>query len=80
MNGHVREVHAKPEDCPGLYSYGCVVCNLYICAVCGGSEGSLLPACPGRRLTFEEDRANYAHYCAGTGPFAKEEPGYGHGV
>lgn len=45
---------------------------LSICEVCGGMEGSLLPECPGRMLTREEDQQNYAHYCAGTGPFAEE--------
>lgn len=66
MNGHVRTIHKAPEECQGRY---CVVCELYICAVCGGAEGSLLPKCPGRRLTYEEDEANYRHYCDGTGPF-----------
>lgn len=68
---HVRAMHANPEDCPGYYNFGCVVCNLYICDVCGGSEGSLLPFCPGRRLTVAEDAANYRHYGDGTGPFAR---------
>lgn len=49
---------------------GCNNCNLYICSLCGGSEGSLLPYCLMRQLSQAEDEANYAHYCAGTGPFA----------
>lgn len=49
----------------------CTYEALSFCEVCGGMEGSLLPFCPGRRLSIEEDQANYAQYCAGTGPFAK---------
>lgn len=48
----------------------CLYESLAVCKVCGGAEGSLLPECPGRWLTREEDQANYKHYCAGTGPFA----------
>lgn len=49
----------------------CMAEVLSICTVCMGSEGSLLPKCPGRNLSFDEDQANYQHYCAGTGPFAE---------
>jgi len=45
---------------------------LSVCKVCGGMEGSLLPECPGRWLTREEDEMNYRHYCDGTGPFAEK--------
>lgn len=53
----------------------CMICEggLSICKVCGGMEGSLLPECPGRVLTLEEDEANYGHYKRGTGPFANRE-------
>lgn len=68
MNGHVRETHA---DC---HNISCCVCNLYICKVCGGAEGSLLPVCPGHQLTMDQHDANYAHYCADTGPFAQCVP------
>lgn len=63
LNGHIREVCSR-EHC-----YGCNVCNLFICSVCHGMEGSLLPRCPGRLLSFEEDQANYQHYLKKTGPF-----------
>jgi hypothetical protein len=34
----------------------CKICigGLASCDVCGGAEGSLLPECPGRHLTFGE--------------------------
>lgn len=54
----------------GESSLDCKYEALGICSVCGGMEGSLLPTCPGRWLTREEDEANYKHYCEGTGPFA----------
>jgi hypothetical protein len=41
---HVRAVHEKPEDCPGRYSFGCVVCNLYICAVTVAQRGRCYPS------------------------------------
>jgi hypothetical protein len=65
MNGHVRETH---EHC-NLNT--CVICDLYCCKVCGCAEGSLLPVCPDRRVSMEEQDAYYKHYCAGTGPFAR---------
>lgn len=64
--GHRTAVH---RQCDRLY---CQICEgLFICTVCGGAEGSLLPKCPGHMLTMEEHDANYMHYCAGTGPFTK---------
>ena len=47
--------------------------ELFICEVCGGMEGSLLPECPGHKLTMEEDQKNYQHYLNGTGPFASKK-------
>jgi hypothetical protein len=47
----------------------CIYDVLSVCSVCGGMEGALLPSCPGRWLSTEEHDANYAHYCAQTGPF-----------
>jgi len=66
----VRTQHRR-QPCKGHCSDSCSNCNLFICAICHGSEGSLLPYCPDRRLTGAEDAKNYEHYCAGTGPFAK---------
>lgn len=45
-----------PDDCPG-----CSICEggLFMCLICGGAEGSLLPECPGCKLTPEEDDENY---------------------
>lgn len=68
MTGHVKETHDNCERTT------CMVCDLFICKVCGGLEGALLPVCPGRSLTTAEHEANYAKYCAGTGPFARATP------
>lgn len=63
--GHVQAAH---ENCENP---ACFTCNLFICCICGGLEGSLLPQCPKRRLTPEEDQVNYQAYCTKTGPFAE---------
>jgi hypothetical protein len=65
-SGHVRETH---ENCQ---QSTCIVCDLFICKVCGALEGALLPTCPGRRLTEAEHQENFEHYCSGTGPFVGE--------
>lgn len=64
--GHRVELH---EHCERQH---CAICEggLTVCTVCGALEGALLPTCPKRPLTYAEHSANYAHYCAGTGPFA----------
>lgn len=73
MREHIQQQHAPDEYCREVDHPGtCTVCNLYICSICGGSEGSLLPECPGRRLTADEDAANYQHYVNKTGPFSPE--------
>jgi len=50
---------------------GCMICNggLFHCTICNGAEGSLLPKCPGRKLSQAEDDIVYQHYMNGTGPF-----------
>jgi hypothetical protein len=68
------------DTCGGRGHHGCSGCRaegldcwyeaLSFCDVCGGMEGALLPVCPGVMLTAEQHDANYAHYCAGSGPFA----------
>ena len=72
MPAHVPFQCPDPCPRPGV----CTWCDggLFACTVCGGMEGSLLPECPGRRLTLEEDQANYQHYCNQTGPFAVPSP------
>lgn len=81
------EVRVAPDDghrykrctrdagsCSGCRSESvdCMYDCLSLCEICGALEGALLPTCPGRRLSEEEHDANYAHYCAGTGPFAEK--------
>ena len=65
--GHRAERHTNCEQ------QNCQFCEggLTHCLRCGGFEVSLLPTCPGKQLTYDEHQANYAHYCAGTGPFAE---------
>jgi hypothetical protein len=81
--GGFGEYNGAPcTQCHGVGTTPCSGCSLdsgmdcryealSYCSVCGGLEGSLLPVCPGRRLTMDEHDKNYAHYCAGTGPFGK---------
>lgn len=57
MTAHTRAAHAPDKDCG---PYGCNVCNLFICSVCGGVEGSLATECPGVRLTLEQQDEIYA--------------------
>ena len=69
-SGHRREQHLADCQRPS-----CIVCHLFVCAICGGMEGSLLPLpllpiCPGRQLSVEEHAQNYRDYCAHTGAFA----------
>lgn len=64
--GHVQ-AECSRGDCGGT----CVCCTLSVCSICGCYEGSLLPYCPGRCVTLDEQDAFYKHYCDGTGPFAK---------
>jgi hypothetical protein len=68
---HIRLKHSAEDTCPvdAGTAHSCVVCDLFICEICGGAEGSLLPSCPGQRLTPEEDERNYVHYLEKTGPF-----------
>jgi hypothetical protein len=46
---HTRLTH---ENCEQL---SCNICDLFVCAVCNGAEGSLSTECCGRRLTVEEE-------------------------
>ena len=49
----------------------CKYTSLAMCTVCGGLEGSLLPACPREwRIAVQHDDA-YRMYCEGIGPFAR---------
>lgn len=68
QTGHRKERH---DNCERT---ACIVCDLFVCAICGALEGALLPVCPGRRLSEAEHDQNYKDYCAGTGPFAPKNP------
>jgi hypothetical protein len=47
IKNHVKATHPPDKNCG---PYGCNVCNLFICSVCGGAEGSLPTECPGYRM------------------------------
>lgn len=40
---HERETHAPDLECG---PYGCDICNLFICSICNGAEGSPTTDCP----------------------------------
>lgn len=44
---HIRATHPSEQECG---PYGCNLCNLFLCSVCGGAEGSLATECPGYRV------------------------------
>ena len=54
---HVRATHAPNSDCG---PYGCNICNLFLCAVCGGAEGSLTTDCPCYKVPYVMDQLVYA--------------------
>lgn len=72
VQGHVMRTCTRDESCSGCRPNvpDCLYETLAVCWACGSMEGALLPVCPERTLTPEEEQAHYAHYCAGTGPFA----------
>jgi len=54
---HTRATHHPKLDCG---PYGCNICNLFLCTVCVGAEGSLPTDCPGVRMTQEQEQNVYA--------------------
>ena len=59
MTQHVRQAHPPGDGCPS--DRGCNICNLFLCAVCGGAEGSLASECPGFKMPADLETA----ICAG---------------
>lgn len=57
MTAHTRATHPPDKDCG---PYGCNVCNLFICSVCGGAEGSLATECPDAQITTGQQDEIYA--------------------
>jgi hypothetical protein len=51
---HVR------TNCLDASCLGCCLDTLFLCAICGGAEGSLPTDCPGERMHDEVDRDVYA--------------------
>jgi hypothetical protein len=54
---HERATHPTEKDCG---PYGCNVCNLFICSVCGGVEGSLTTDCPCYQVPYIMGQLVYA--------------------
>lgn len=52
--------HVRVEHCGNPNCDGCAICNLFLCAVCGGAEGSLTTECPGIKIDEEQADAVYA--------------------
>lgn len=67
QSGHRKLKHKSKDECSKYDA--CSICDLFICEVCGAVEGALLPTCPGRRLTEDENDKNYADFMAGEGPW-----------
>lgn len=51
---HERKTH---ENCDDIT---CPVCNLFICAICGGAEGSLTTDCCCYKVPYVMDQLVYA--------------------
>ena len=77
---HVWYVCPRGDLC-GPY---CQYCEggLALCVMCGGLEGSLLPWCPGERISLRDDERNYRMYQRSAGPFCflgwRQRPGGGY--
>ncbi len=51
--------HTRAE-CDGCYeTHGCNLCNLFVCSVCHGAEGSLTTDCPNVKMTAEQESDVY---------------------
>ncbi len=64
MTDHIKATHYNQrnkgtgEEYCG--PYGCNICNLFICTVCGEAEGGLPTECPGVRISPDYGRLIYA--------------------
>jgi hypothetical protein len=54
---HTNLTHPPAYICDDL---GCTICELFICSVCGGAEGSLTTDCPGVKVPYEVGQRVYA--------------------
>ena len=52
----LKHVKLRHIDCDNPH---CNVCNLYVCATCGGAEGSLTTACPGVQMSWDQTSGVY---------------------
>lgn len=57
----MKHTRATSERCKagGCGPYGCNLCNLFLCSVCHGAEGSLPTDCPGVRMTEIQETLVY---------------------
>jgi hypothetical protein len=58
-DGHVRKTCADEKGKECGYPYGCMLCNLFYCGVCGGFEGSLPTHCPGYKISEDDQQLIY---------------------
>jgi len=52
--------HVRAECKGNCDPYGCNLCNLFICVICNGAEGSLPTDCPGVKMMEEQEQQIYA--------------------
>lgn len=53
----MEHVRAKCKGTCG--PYGCNLCNLFVCSVCGTAEGSLTTDCPGVSVSSDDQDRIY---------------------
>ena len=51
---HIKKKCTDP-NCNGA----CNLCELFLCSVCNGAEGSLPTDCPGTKMTLEQEERVY---------------------
>jgi len=54
---HERAKHPFSHECA---DWSCNICNLFICSICGGAEGSLTTDCPCYPVPYVMDQLVYA--------------------
>lgn len=60
MTKHVKMICTKKHDDGG--EAHCNICDLFLCSVCGGAEGSLTTDCPGVNMNTETADAVYGGF------------------
>lgn len=58
-HGHVWETCKKEDGTDCGQPYGCILCNLSVCAVCVAAEGTLPSECPGKKISDADQQLIY---------------------